>query len=466
MMCALTGHFRKVSSELEEIKEDEVRAWLETTFTQKDSSFKKPQTAAGKFKSAATLVLYGKYMNRWYQEVSLQSHCPPKVARYFKDKIDCWGFDMLHVETLTERSPLRYVAFELFRIHELFKKFEITASCLDNFLVSMENGYHHHNNPYHNSTHASDVVQTLHYFFTNLGITEWFTPLELLAGLLAAVIHDVEHTGTTNNFHIQSNTDLALLYNDRSVLENHHLYYAFSQMKQPDKNILKNLSQDDFRTVRSLVVDMVLATDMSRHFEQIKTLRGVLSHQDSTVVPSLDRSKVLCLMLHCADISHPAKPWEVHKEWTLRLINEFFRQGDMEKELGRQCSPLCDRNTTLIPESQIGFIDIIVSPSFELFSDIVEVTRMSCDSVPASPVNWGSILQQNKQKWKDQCKGGSDSDVGSGDQAGHVKTVECLTTSVVKERKLSRVETSKDGSAKVIETVHRTQEERRIEIEH
>ena len=53
----------------------------------------------------------------------------------------------------------------------------------------------------------------------------------------------------------------------------------------------------------------------------------------------------------------------------------------------------------------VGFIDIIVSPSFELFSDIVEVTRMSCDSVPASPVNWGSILQQNKQKWKDQCKG-------------------------------------------------------------
>ena len=109
--------------------------------------------------------------------------------------MDCWGFDMLQVESLSDGSPLRYVAFELFRIHELFKTFEvsasqrqgfhprphivlfvlfaqITASCLDNFLVSMENGYHHHANPYHNSTHASDVVQTLHYFFTNLGIAE------------------------------------------------------------------------------------------------------------------------------------------------------------------------------------------------------------------------------------------------------------------------------------------------------
>ena len=35
-------------------------------------------------------------------------------------------------------------------------------------------------------------------------------------------------------------------------------------------------------------------------------------------------------------------------------MEEFFRQGDQEKELKRQCSPLCDRNTTLVPESQIG----------------------------------------------------------------------------------------------------------------
>ena len=62
--------------------------------------------------------------------------------------------------------------------------------------------------------------------------------------------------------------------------------------------------------------------------------------------------------------------------------------------------------------------------------------------------------------------GEGDSGEGTSDQNGRVKTKECLTTSVVKERKLSRVETAKDGSAKVIETVHRTQEERRIEIEH
>ena len=56
---------------------------------------------------------------------------------------------------------------------------------------------------------------------------EWMTTLEILAILIAAAIHDVEHTGTTNSFHVHSNSEFALLYNDKSVLENHHLYTAF-----------------------------------------------------------------------------------------------------------------------------------------------------------------------------------------------------------------------------------------------
>ena len=73
-----------------------------------------------------------------------------------------------------------------------------------------------------------------------------------------------------------------------------------------------------------------------------------------SVLDKSERSKVLSMILHSADISHPAKPWELHSQWTPLLMEEFFRQGDQEKELKRQCSPLCDRNTTLVPESQIG----------------------------------------------------------------------------------------------------------------
>lgn len=45
--------------------------------------------------------------------------------------------------------------------------------------------------------------------------------------LIAALTHDYEHTGTTNNFHVMSRTDIALLYNDRAVLENYHISSTF-----------------------------------------------------------------------------------------------------------------------------------------------------------------------------------------------------------------------------------------------
>jgi len=41
---------------------------------------------------------------------------------------------------------------------------------------------------------------------------------------------------------------------------------------------------------------------------------------------SIDKSKALSLVLHCADISHPAKDWDIHKKWTDLLLEEFFRQ--------------------------------------------------------------------------------------------------------------------------------------------
>lgn len=197
----------------------------------------------------------------------------------------------------------------------------------------------------------------------------WLTDLEIFATLVAALIHDYEHTGTTNNFHVQSGSDTAMLYNDRAVLENHHISAAFRVLKDDDCNILQNLSRDEYRELRTLIIDMVLATDMSFHFQQLKNMKNLLTLAD----PVVDKSKALQLVLHCCDISHPAKKWDLHHKWTMLLLEEFFRQGDLERELGLPFSPLCDRNNTLVAESQIGFIEFIVEPSMAVCSDMLEV---------------------------------------------------------------------------------------------
>src|SRR4029434_7283429 len=50
-------------------------------------------------------------------------------------------------------------------------------------------------------------------------------------------------------------------------------------------------------------------------------------------------------MVHCADLSNPTKPLAVYRQWTERIMEEFFRQGDKERERGMEISPMCDTHT-------------------------------------------------------------------------------------------------------------------------
>lgn len=259
----------------------------------------------------------------------------------------------------------------------MIHKFKVPPLTLETFLNKIEEGYCRFRNPYHNNLHAADVAQTVHHILCQTGLMHWLSDLEIFATLLAALIHDYEHTGTTNNFHVMSGSETAMLYNDRAVLENHHVSAAFRVLKEDDCNVLANLSREEYRELRTLIIDMVLATDMSYHFQQLKNMRNLLTLAE----PTVDKSKALALVLHCCDISHPAKKWNLHHRWTMLLLEEFFRQGDLERELGLPFSPLCDRNNTLVAESQIGFIEFIVDPSMGVCSDMLE-----CILAPIAPI--------------------------------------------------------------------------------
>ena len=52
-------------------------------------------------------------------------------------------------------------------------------------------------------------------------------------------------------------TELALMYNDESVLENHHLAVAFKLLQNPDCDIFTNLNKKQRQTLRKMVIDMV-----------------------------------------------------------------------------------------------------------------------------------------------------------------------------------------------------------------
>lgn len=76
-------------------------------------------------------------------------------------------------------------------------------------------------------------------------------------------------------------------------------------------------------------------------------------------------------MVHCADLSNPTKPLELYRQWTDRIMAEFFQQGDRERERGMEISPMCDKHTASVEKSQVGFIDYIVHPLWETWADLV-----------------------------------------------------------------------------------------------
>ena len=86
------------------------------------------------------------------------------------------------------------------------------------------------------------------------------TPLEIFAALFASTIHDADHPGLTNQYLINTSSELALMYNDESVLENHHLAVAFKILQYPECDIFVNLTKKQRQMVRKMVIDMVSAS--------------------------------------------------------------------------------------------------------------------------------------------------------------------------------------------------------------
>jgi cAMP-specific phosphodiesterase 4 len=167
------------------------------------------------------------------------------------------------------------------------------------------------------------------------------------------------------------------MYNDESVLENHHLAVAFKLLQVDERNIFSHLTAKQMKTLRKMVIDMVLATDMSKHMQLLADLKTMVESKKVTgnniiMLESYDdRIQVLQNMIHCADLSNPTKPLEIYIKWTDRIMEEFWRQGDKERDLGLEISPMCDRRVASVEKHQVGFIEFIVHPLWETWADLV-----------------------------------------------------------------------------------------------
>ncbi|XP_056329761.1 cAMP-specific 3',5'-cyclic phosphodiesterase 4B isoform X2 [Danio aesculapii] len=292
------------------------------------------------------------------------------------EDINKWGLNIFKVAEHSHQRPLACIMYAIFQERDLMKTFKIPVDTFVTYMMTLEDHYHA-DVAYHNSLHAADVAQSTHILLSTPALDAVFTDLEIQAALFAAAIHDVDHPGVSNQFLINTNSELALMYNDESVLENHHLAVGFKLLQGENCDLFQNLSKKERQTLRKMVIDMVLATDMSKHMSLLADLKTMVETKKVTSSGVLlldnytDRIQVLRNMVHCADLSNPTKPLDLYKQWTDRIMQEFFHQGDRERERGMEISPMCDKHTASVEKSQVGFIDYIVHPLWETWADLV-----------------------------------------------------------------------------------------------
>uniref|UniRef100_A0A8K9XU91 Phosphodiesterase n=1 Tax=Oncorhynchus mykiss TaxID=8022 RepID=A0A8K9XU91_ONCMY len=327
------------------------------------------------------------------------------------EKINSWNFQIFDLMDRTGGKTgriLSYVTYTLFQDTCLFEMFKIPVREFMSYFCALENGYR--DIPYHNRVHATDVLHAVWYLTTrpvpgfqqihnehvtgsdtdsdsgispgrvsyassksssisddNYGCLAWNIPaLELMALYVAAAMHDYDHPGRTNAFLVATNAAQAVLYNDRSVLENHHAASAWSlYLSQPEFNFLANLDHVEFKRFRFLVIEAILATDLKKHFDFLAEFNSKVNDVNSPGIDwtnENDRLLVCQVCIKLADINGPAKGRDLHLKWTEGIVNEFYEQGDEEATLGLPISPFMDRSSPQLAKLQESFITHIVGP--------------------------------------------------------------------------------------------------------
>ncbi|XP_052129533.1 uncharacterized protein LOC113204894 isoform X3 [Frankliniella occidentalis] len=314
------------------------------------------------------------------------------------DRVSLWPFNAFALDTVTGGRSLPVLCVHLFHWYGLMDHFKLDVVRVWKLFSLVEDGYHG-NNPYHNSIHATDVTQAMHCFLQEEKIRKYLTPLEIMAALIAAVTHDLDHPGVNQPFLIATSNHLAALYENTSVLENHHWRSAVGCLLESN---LADQLKDCRKEMEEQIASLILATDITRQQEFLTKFKKYLDTKSLDMTKHEDRHFILQIALKCADISNPCRPWDVSRKWSLKVCEEFFRQGDYERQLNLPITSLCDRTTNSVPKIQAGFFKFVVAPLFEEWHRFLD-TPLSHNMI--------NHLRNNQARWDILCQQEADQEV-------------------------------------------------------
>ncbi|KAI8377632.1 uncharacterized protein BYT42DRAFT_614298 [Radiomyces spectabilis] len=330
---------------------------------------------------------------------------------------------------------------------KIYDAMGITPSEFLDFLIDIDYGYLP--NAYHSFFHAADVTIVLYHLLCHFEVSSYLSAHDMAILLIAGLCHDIGHPGKNNNYQVNLQTELAVRYENKSVLESYSCTLTMDLLTK--HKLLRHVEKASAAMgtpwtepeIRSSIIKMILATDMIFHYELQENLTAVLdlvtkteerytekeprqlsnlhdhpiflaeqppnpndprsdtesdtsfddtvnddtlarittpvtppaeevndmTHSPASIVLDQEQRDMLCqVLIHAADISNAVRSWPICQAWSNLVCEEFFRQGEAEKEHGLPVSPNMDRDQISQSTISLQFGDFVVYPYFELIA--------------------------------------------------------------------------------------------------
>jgi 3',5'-cyclic-nucleotide phosphodiesterase len=281
--------------------------------------------------------------------------------------------------------------FFFFQQFDFFEKFKVDSEHFFRFLHYISERYT--GTSYHNWTHACDVTQCIVFMLYTGRLGDAYEAWELFTLVAAAICHDTNHQGFNNIYNVKAETPLGILFKDTSVMEMHHITQAIPVINMDKVSLFHGFDQAEVKKVWALFIKIILSTDMAKHFELVKRAQGAVDEGSFDMSNEEYRLLGLQLIMKVGDISNVSRPFEIADKWCDILNEEFFHQGDLEKQSGiGLTSPLNDRETSNKPKSQIGFYNFICLPLYTVVAKLYTPLQVQVDQVKSNLERWKALV--------------------------------------------------------------------------
>lgn len=254
---------------------------------------------------------------------------PSQMVSKESDKaiIDGWTLDTYATPDV-ELLRILYSTFELTGFKDTLM---LTPDVFITFFWEIKWHYNKNSNPFHNFCHGVAVAHSVQYLLRHSRLKTLLTETQHISAFVAAICHDVGHTGRNNTFETNTHSKLALRYHDRSILEQHHAALTCKILyRSAQSNLFQKVSSDERKTFRKNIIECILATDMKEHFDIISTFKNEMTTKGQLGETEEEKMLITKYLVHACDLSGPSKSLEFAEKWSKLCSKEFSAQAEAE----------------------------------------------------------------------------------------------------------------------------------------